>query len=317
MSQIFHSPAKINLNLEINNNQQRTDGYHEINTLIAPINLYDQLSFNPAQHYQLSYTNTPQQLSPTECPTANNLITKALKLWEQATGITANYHIQVSKHIPHGAGLGGGSSNAITTLKALNQLNHNPLTPPQLLELANQLGSDMACFMHKGITQCTGRGDISQPYNLDNAPLTAPQKQQIKQPLLLIKPQFGVNSGEAYQLYKQYHKNSQTTSDPTNSKNATNTTNHPHQLKNDLEPPVFKKYPFLEILKNWLKQQPETTQTLMTGSGSTIVAYLKDTTHTADTEQQDSQQNPQQNLLKRAQDQLDPSLWGTHAKIIL
>ncbi len=296
MQQTFLSPAKINLNLGIKD-VSRADGFHELETLIAKVNLYDELTFTPADNYQLSFADNTLQLSESDCSIEDNLITQALRLWEQATGLTALYHIHVTKRIPHGAGLGGGSSNAVTTLKALNELNNKPLTDEKLLELANQLGSDMACFMTQGLAQCTGRGDISTPYHIDSIDTVNALKQQS---LLLIKPQFGVNSAEAYQLYKKHVTNTEKKCKPEHqSFNFIGV-----KLYNDLEYPVFIKYPFLAILKDWLNQQPEIDQALMTGSGSTLVAYIKGS-------------NQGHTILQRAQQRIDPTLWGAQVNLLL
>ena len=296
MQQTFLSPAKINLNLGIKD-VSRADGFHELETLIAKISLCDELSFTPADSYQLSFADNEFQLSASNCPIDDNLITQALRLWEQATGLTSHYHIHVTKHIPHGAGLGGGSSNAVTTLKALNELHQHPLSEQQLLKLANQLGSDMACFMTQGLVQCTGRGEISNPYHIDSPDTVNALKQQS---LLLIKPQFGVNSAEAYQLYKKHVTNTEKKCKPEHQSFNFSGVN----LYNDLEYPVFIKYPFLAILKDWLNQQPEIDQALMTGSGSTLVAYIKGS-------------NQGHTILQRAQQRIDPTLWGAQVNLLL
>ena len=115
------APAKLNLTLRIHG--KREDGFHELETLMVLLpGLTDMLDFKPAESYVLETGGA--EVGPLE----DNLVTKALRLFEQRTGIPCHYQITLEKHIPTGAGLGGGSSDAAAVLRTLNKLKETGLT---------------------------------------------------------------------------------------------------------------------------------------------------------------------------------------------
>jgi 4-diphosphocytidyl-2-C-methyl-D-erythritol kinase len=161
---IVYPNGKINIGLNIV--EKRTDGFHNIESIFYPVELSDILEINPAEGKKDVYTFTG---SDTGCPVEKNLCYKAVNLMRQYCGIPAvNLHLH--KQIPHGTGLGGGSSDASFTLIALNQLFDKRLVKEQLLELALQLGSDCPYFIYNKAMLAKGRGDILTPVplNLDN-----------------------------------------------------------------------------------------------------------------------------------------------------
>ena len=146
----LQAPAKINLTLEVLG--QRQDGFHEIRSVIQTIALCDTLSFQLSQDVGISSV-APDWIAA-EC-----LVSKAVKLVQDATGCTRGVTIEVNKQIPLLSGLGGDSSDAAATLQGLDKLWGLGLTPPDLLELAAQLGSDVSFFLYGGTALITGRGE--------------------------------------------------------------------------------------------------------------------------------------------------------------
>jgi 4-diphosphocytidyl-2-C-methyl-D-erythritol kinase len=245
------APAKINLSLRILG--KRPDGFHELETLMVPIGLSDEIEIVHAAGHEISLTcNDP------EIPTDSaNLCVRAVELFREETGIAHGISISLMKRIPHGAGLGGGSSDAAAVLKGLNTIFDEPLVAEELALLAASLGSDVPFFLHDGPAFCKGRGEI-----LEDAP-AIPERR-----ILLIKPPFPVPTAWAYKKYAELkesgklpgHTERQFLGDL--------------EIVNDLEAPVFDKYILLSVMKTWLREQLGVESTFMTGSGSTMVAVL-------------------------------------------
>ena len=148
------APAKLNLTLEVL--AKRRDGFHEIRSVIQTINLCDSL------HFQLSQNIEFKSSMPDLVP-ENSLVSKATSLLGEATGCASGATIEVTKRIPLVSGLGGDSSDAAATLRGLNKLWGLGLSPPELLELASQLGSDVAFFVYGGTAVVRGRGEMVTP----------------------------------------------------------------------------------------------------------------------------------------------------------
>ena len=273
--QLF-APAKINLNFKIL--RRRDDGFHEIETLMAPISLGDELTLEPDE--QLTFTCDDASL-----PSGNdNLVLRAARSFFAALKAEPRVRIALRKKIPHGAGLGGGSSDAASTLLGLNELHGNPLSPGRLTSLAAEIGSDVPFFLARSAAICRGRGEIVEPV----APLPA-------WPLLLLKPEFGVPTPWAYSRWRD-------------SRELPGIRYAPQSLGelmivNDLERPVFEKYIFLAQMKEWLRAQPEVEASLLSGSGSTVLAVLR-------------QQSEADALADRARAELDPQLWSCACRLV-
>ncbi len=148
------APAKLNLTLEVL--AKRRDGFHEIRSVIQTINLCDSLRFRLSQKV-IFKSNMPNWI-PEE-----SLVFKAASLLQQTTGGSKGATIEVSKRIPLVSGLGGDSSDAAATLRGLNKLWGLGLSPEKLLELAAQLGSDVAFFLYGGTALVGGRGEMVTP----------------------------------------------------------------------------------------------------------------------------------------------------------
>jgi 4-diphosphocytidyl-2-C-methyl-D-erythritol kinase len=243
------SPAKINLSLRILG--KRPDGFHEIETRLVRLAFGDTVEI---EHLGAG-TNVNFTCSDATVPAdESNLALKALRAFESRVGQQSSWRIHLEKRIPHGAGLGGGSSNAATVLRAANELSGRPLSLPQLLELAAQIGSDVPCFLlDSPAADGTGRGEIVQPAVFSH-----------RLHIVLIKPPFPIPTPWAYQSWADSREVPGVLYSPQLCEWGT--------MVNDLERPVFQKYLLLPALKNWLLEHGETRAALMSGSGSTMFA---------------------------------------------
>jgi 4-diphosphocytidyl-2-C-methyl-D-erythritol kinase len=271
------APAKINLSLRILG--QREDGFHEIETFITPISLHDEIEIE-----RLGQGITFQCDDPSVPEGDDNLVVRAANAFFNATGSNGGVSIKLQKKIPHGAGLGGGSSDAASTLLALNRLFQTNLPREALAKMAESIGSDVPFFLFESAALCRGRGELVSPQKLPDA-----------LSLLLIKPQFGVPTSNAYAHWGSSAEIPEIRYEAQNY--------HEHIFINDLERPVFEKFVFLARIKTWLLGQPEVAIALMSGSGSTIFAVLKNS-------------DDPRKLSERAKQELDPNLWTLACRTI-
>lgn len=261
--------AKINLSLRVL--ARREDRFHEIETFIAPIDLHDRITMERG-------TGIDFRCDDSSIPSGEeNLVVRAARAFFEATRLEPAVSIGLQKKIPHGAGLGGGSSDAAATLLALNELFKTNLSREALAKLGSAIGSDVPFFIFGSAAKCRGRGELISPQTLAE-PL----------PLLLLKPEFGVPTAWAYSRWQDSREIPDVSYAPQEFRG--------HLFANDLERPVFEKYVFLANLKMWLLQQPEVNVALMSGSGSTIFAVLKNA-------------EGAEALAQRARQELDPKLW--------
>ncbi len=179
MKLILPSPAKINLSLWVNG--KREDGYHSILTVFHTINLFDYISIQRSGHLELNVAGS--DLVPAG---GTNLVIKACNIFYKYTGIKPKVSITLDKNIPVGAGLGGGSSNAAVVLKGLNQLFEFPATDDQLLDMAAEIGSDVAFFVKGGLAIGCDRGEKLTFYGSQNFKI------------LLVYPQIFCSTAEVY-----------------------------------------------------------------------------------------------------------------------
>jgi 4-diphosphocytidyl-2-C-methyl-D-erythritol kinase len=266
------APAKINLSLKIL--RRRNDSFHEIETLIAPISVCDEIEIEE----QIDCDAMRFQCDDPSLPTSDdNLIVRAANIFFAATKLKPTVSITLKKAIPHGAGLGGGSSDAASTLLALNELFDAKLSREALARMGEGIGSDVPFFIFQSPALCKGRGELVTPVRLRN---------QLS--VLLLKPQFRVPTAWAYSRWQ----------DSREIPGVTYTTQEfaGQNFINSLERPVFEKFVFLAELKMWLLKQTEVGAALMSGSGSTVFAVLREG---ADADA----------VANRAKNELDPELW--------
>jgi 4-diphosphocytidyl-2-C-methyl-D-erythritol kinase len=266
------APAKINLSLRILG--RCNDGFHELDTLIAPISLYDEIRIDKARpgkgiKFRCDDPSVPQG--------DDNLAVRAAKAFFETTKIDPAISIELKKKIPHGAGLGGGSSDAASVLLALNELFDAKLSQETLAEMAEPIGSDVPFFLFQSAALCKGRGEIVTPLKL---------KRQFS--ILLLKPAFAVSTVWAYSRWQHSREIPGVRCEAQDFAGQT--------FVNNLERPVFEKFVFLAQFKMWLLSQSEVGAALMSGSGSTMFAVTRE--------------NADANCVaKRARAALDPELW--------
>lgn len=247
---IRKAPAKVNLWLRVLG--RREDGFHDIETRMVELALADELKLEVKREPGVELRCSEPDLPVDE----SNLAMKAVRLLEGETGRAFGLRMELRKRIPHGAGLGGGSSDAAAALLGVNELLRLGLAEEQLEALAGRLGSDVAFFLKGGACDCAGRGELATP-------VAFPERLR----LLLVKPAFPVATPWAYQQWRDSAEVDGLSYEPQVFSWGT--------LVNDLERPVFAKHLVLGLLKRWLKEQAGVKGALMSGSGSTVFAVLE------------------------------------------
>ena len=251
--------AKINLGLNVL--EQRTDGYHNIETVFYPIELADVLEIIPAGDGIFSFTSTGLSI-PGE--TENNLCLKAFhhlsSLPDRQVGIFHLPPIKIHLHkvIPPGAGLGGGSSDGAYTIKLLNSLFLLGLSNDQMMDYARKLGSDCAFFIENKPVFAYEKGDRFKPVDIDLSSYR----------IEIVFPEMHINTAEAYSLI-DLRKKTKGILSPLVEIISKPVTEWKNQLKNDFEEPVIKKYPELGRIKQDLYNRGA-LYVSMSGSGSSF-----------------------------------------------
>lgn len=239
--------AKINLGLNIL--EKRPDGYHNLETIFYPLQLHDALEFQTAQNLHLEVSGASVPGLPED-----NLVMKAYHLLKKDFQRIPDLHIHLLKHIPTGAGLGGGSSDASHLLLMLNEAFQLDLNQETLMAYALQLGSDCPFFILNRPCFAESRGEILQPIHLDLSSYF----------FVLVKPELAVSTAWAFSQI--------TPSKPSNSLSKLiqePISDWKEALKNDFEAPVFAAHPFLSQIKQSL-YDAGAVYSAMSGSGSTI-----------------------------------------------
>jgi 4-diphosphocytidyl-2-C-methyl-D-erythritol kinase len=234
------SPAKLNLFLHITG--QREDGYHNLQTLFQLLDFGDDIHFALRADGEL--TLTPFMAS---IPHDDNLIIRAARLLQQATQCTLGADIQIDKRLPMGGGIGGGSSNAATTLLALNKLWNTQLDIDQLAKLGATLGADVPVFVAGNSAFAEGIGEQLQP-------MTLPERW-----FVVLVPNCHVSTADIF-----CHK------DLTRDTPIIKVAAIPEQGRhNDCQPLVRAIFPEVDEALNWLSQHGVAR---MTGTGACVFA---------------------------------------------
>src|SRR4029450_11055297 len=214
----------------------------------------------------------------------DNIVVRAANAFFEETKITSGVSIALKKTIPHGAGLGGGSSDAASTLLALDEIFDTKLPREALGRMAEMIGSDVPFFIFQSAAVCKGRGELVTPTRLRE-----------QSSVLLLKPEFGVPTQWAYSRWRDSREIPGVSYASQEFDGQT--------FVNDLERPVFEKFVFLAQVKMWLLRQPEVGAGLMSGSGSTMFAVMREN---ADAD----------SVATRAKAPLDPELWTCACKTL-
>ena len=277
------SPAKVNLFLRIVG--KRPDGYHELETVMVPLDFGDQIVLQPQK------TGLTLECDNPALPTDDtNLALRAAKKLAEAFGVETGVKITLNKRTPLAAGLGGGSSNAAAVLSGLNQLWDLHAPPRKLHALAASMGSDINFFMAGGAALCRGRGEQVE---------TLPCK--FSGTVLLVNPGFGISTKWAYEHWARAAAESRLTAPPPEvslllrALAEDDLAGVSRCLFNSLEAPSIRKFPVLELIKKTMRDGGA-AGALMSGSGATLFGLFADV-QAAET------------AAREVREQFGPSMW--------
>lgn len=241
-------PAIAKLNLFLHITGRRADGYHTLQTLFQLLDVGDELTFTLRQDNRLTL-----DCSNAELVNNDNLVLRAARLLQQHASVNLGCDIYLDKRLPMGGGLGGGSSDAATTLLALNKIWQLALPTDDLATLALQLGADVPVFVR-------GHSAFAQGVGEELTPVTIPEKTY-----LVVTPNCHVSTAEIFQ-HPDLIRNSQ----PIELKQLFTS-----EWRNDCEPLVQKQYPIVANTLQWLV---EYAPSRMTGTGASVFAEFPDQT---------------------------------------
>jgi 4-diphosphocytidyl-2-C-methyl-D-erythritol kinase len=236
--------AKINLDLRILGKRQ--DGYHEIRTVLQTIDWFDEIRITAAPQFEFFASHGPQG--------ETNLVVRAVRAFERCAKLKAGVSIRLTKNIPSGAGLGGGSADAAVTFLGLERLFGRDIPEAERLDALRSLGSDIPFFAVGGRAVGSGRGDEVQPL-----------EDRGEYWLVLVHPGLSIATAEAYSWLTISDKPSSIegfradfVSDPESGKAV-----------NDFERPVFNRYPKLKDIRDELVRVGA-FRAALSGSGSVL-----------------------------------------------
>lgn len=241
---ILPAPCKLNLFLHING--RRADGYHLLQTIFQMLDVGDELHFTPNHSSEVNLRCSDPSLNGTD-----NLIYRAAMLLKPLAAVDAGVDIFLDKRTPMGGGLGGGSSDAATTLHALNVLWNLGLTLQQLAELGLKLGADVPVFVH-------GQTSFGQGVGEDLQPIALPERF-----FLVVTPDVHVSTAEVFT-----HPDLIRNSEPLTFGSVLDS-----EWRNDCQPLVERLYPLVALTLQWLV---EYAPSRMTGTGASVFAEFQD-----------------------------------------
>lgn len=244
-------------------NAAREDGFHNLVSLVAPTRFGDEIILTESGEDSISCNLEGVPLDGT------NLVMKAAELFRKASGVNRYFRFDLVKKVPHGAGLGGGSSNGATVLLALNKLNDGILSEDELLRLAAILGSDCPMFIKNKPLVMRGRGE-----KLSDIPQKAQELvSSIK--LVVFKPDFSINTGWAYKTMREnggWYIPEKYAEDMLKVW-LENPSIENLPLYNNMQRPAFAKFPALEAAINFVRETYK-VPAIMSGSGSACFAVV-------------------------------------------
>ena len=248
--------AKINLGLQILG--RREDGFHEIETILHPVDICDEISFENSEDIciECDQTDIPKDTA--------NLCYRAADVLQQSLGIREGVRIRIKKRIPIGSGLGGGSSDAATVLKHLPHFWRVDVASSILRELAASLGSDVPYFLHFGTARATGRGEILEYFRCE-----------LPYWIVIVYPNIRIPTKWAYENFRAKPSISQIDLKKLLTESCTRANTLVDRLRNDLEPVVFGVHEAVARTKEVL-YRIGAEFALMSGSGSSVFGLFKD-----------------------------------------
>jgi 4-diphosphocytidyl-2-C-methyl-D-erythritol kinase len=234
------APAKLNLFLHVTG--RRADGFHDLQTLFQLLDWGDQIGIEVTDDARIERVEGPAAI-----PAATDLALRAAQALQAATGMRRGARIRVRKRIPLGGGLGGGSSDAATVLRVLNQLWGTGLGVAELAGLGLELGSDVPVFVHGSSAWAEGRGELLTPMELPEAWY------------LIVHPRVAVATAGIFQAPELTR----------NSPLITIRAFSPAQTRNDCETLVRSRYPAVDAALEWLGAR---SSARLSGTGSSVFA---------------------------------------------
>lgn len=279
------SPAKINLYLRILG--KRPDGYHELETLMLPLDFGDEIRLQPKEDGLTLECDNPAL--PTD---DTNLVLRATRRLAERCGVKRGANIALAKRTPLAAGLGGGSSNAAAVLLGLKQLWGLQVQDPVLHELAAAMGSDVNFFLAGGAALCHGRGEQIEAVFC-----------KLSASILLVNPGFGISTKWAYENWAKAAAESRLTASPPEvslllrALAEDDLAGVSRCLFNSLEAPSIRKFPVLELIKSAMRHEGA-SGALMSGSGATVFGLFADP-------------KAAEASAQRVREQFGPSMWTT------
>ena len=257
MTVYIKSPAKINLHLEIL--KKRSDGYHELESIVQLVTLYDEIKITETEKkYNCSIID--------DLGIRDNIIKNAVDIFRKHIEINKGLKIELKKNIPIGAGLGGGSSNAASVLLGLNELFQTNLKQEEMLDLAASLGSDVSLFIGNPASIIKGRGEIIEPLKIRN-----------DYKIILVYPGFSISSKDAYKWWDlESNSNKRKQAIVGNLKNMYEQNAIENwQFFNSFGKIIDKKYPVIRKIKKYLRNEGAVCSEL-TGSGAAVIGIFKE-----------------------------------------
>ena len=259
-SYIVEAPAKINLGLEVI--RQRDDWYHDINTLFATINLCDEIELRARDDGAITCAVEGNDALRDE-PLKRNLCVKAAQALREEFMLTSGIDITLHKHIPTGAGLGGGSSDAAALLRGAVQLWKKSIEEERLLEIAASLGSDVPFLIRGGVAHGSSRGEMLERFEVE-----------LPWHCLIINPGIHIPTSWAYRQVKRTMERRASDLVALLRQGLRDSLSMRRHFANDFEPPVFAAYPEIGAIKEKLYHYGALFA-LMSGSGSTVFGLFE------------------------------------------
>jgi 4-diphosphocytidyl-2-C-methyl-D-erythritol kinase len=248
------APAKVNLVLKVG--PLRADGFHDIASLMVPLDLADRVHVAVRAEARV----TCRCPGRPDLDGAGNLAAQAARAFQRATGVRAGCDIVVEKNIPVVAGLGGGSSDAAAVLRCLARA-HDLVDPAPLTAAALEVGSDVPFFLGEGAAWVRGRGEVLTPAHVPPLDLVL---------LFPRDPALAIRAGDAYRWLDLARQGSPAEATPQSVKGRFT----PSRIENDLQEPCFERHPELRNAR-WRLEEEGARRSIMSGSGPTVFGVFK------------------------------------------
>ena len=260
------APAKINLFLSIVG--KRDDGFHELQTILAKVQLYDLVEIELNDNINGVEISCPGFL---ELENEGNLAIKMANNWLERTGLQKGIKISIDKNIPMEAGLGGGSSDAVATLIGLNALSEVKMTFEEMHSLCTKVGSDCPSFLISGICAASGRGEKIREVN------SLIRKKVSGKRILLFKPPCGFSTADIYGMFQNEDilSNERAKIESRIKDWETGKLSLSEFIHNDLSGPVYRKYLFIPVLFEEIIERFYLNP-MVSGSGSCCFLFVSE-----------------------------------------